>query len=61
MLGQDLDAVLEATVPAGRRAILVGHSMGGMTIMSWADQYREKVGTRVSAVVLVTTAANAVM
>ncbi|ATD72845.1 MULTISPECIES: alpha/beta fold hydrolase [Gordonia] len=61
MLGQDLDAVLEATVPAGRRAILVGHSMGGMTIMSWADQYREKVGTRVSAVVLVSTAANAVM
>ncbi|MEO9326612.1 alpha/beta hydrolase [Gordonia sp. B21] len=61
MLGQDLDAVLEATVPAGRRAILVGHSMGGMTIMSWAQQYPDKVGTRVSAVVLVSTAAKAVM
>lgn len=61
MLGQDLDAVLEATVPAGRRAILVGHSMGGMTLMSWAAQYPEKVGTRVSAVVLVSTAAKAVM
>ncbi|QMU22454.1 alpha/beta fold hydrolase [Gordonia rubripertincta] len=61
MLGQDLDAVLEATVPNGRRAILVGHSMGGMTIMSWAAQHPEKVGTTVSAAVLVSTAANAVM
>nr|WP_223205126.1 alpha/beta hydrolase [Gordonia jinghuaiqii] len=61
MLGEDLDAVLEATVPAGRRAILVGHSMGGMTIMSWAAQNPEKVGSLVSAVVLVSTAAKAVM
>ena len=61
MLGQDLDAVLEAAVPAGRRAILVGHSMGGMTIMSWAGQYPEKVGSRVSAVVLVSTAAKGVL
>ncbi|MFE0751145.1 alpha/beta fold hydrolase [Gordonia sp. NPDC058843] len=61
MLGEDLDAVLEAAVPAGRRAILVGHSMGGMTIMSWAAQHPEKVGSRVSSVVLVSTAAKAVM
>ncbi|WP_439030290.1 alpha/beta fold hydrolase [Gordonia terrae] len=61
MLGEDLDAVIEATVPAGRRAILVGHSMGGMTIMSWAAQYPEKVGSLVSSVVLVSTAAKAVM
>lgn len=61
MLGQDLDAVLEAAVPAGRRAILVGHSMGGMTIMSWAEQFPEKVGTLVSGAVLVSTAAKAVM
>ncbi|MBR7192392.1 MULTISPECIES: alpha/beta fold hydrolase [unclassified Gordonia (in: high G+C Gram-positive bacteria)] len=61
MLGEDLDAVLEAAVPAGRRAILVGHSMGGMTIMSWAAQYPDKVGSLVSSVVLVSTAAKAVM
>jgi pimeloyl-ACP methyl ester carboxylesterase len=61
MLGEDLDAVIEAAVPAGRRAILVGHSMGGMTIMSWAAQHPEKIESRVSSVVLVSTAAKAVM
>ncbi|MDF3280825.1 MULTISPECIES: alpha/beta hydrolase [unclassified Gordonia (in: high G+C Gram-positive bacteria)] len=60
-LGQDLDAVLDAVVPPGRRAILIGHSMGGMTIMSWAAQYPHKVSDRVSAVVLASTAAKAVM
>ncbi|ROZ89244.1 alpha/beta fold hydrolase [Gordonia sp. OPL2] len=61
MLGQDLDAVLSEVVPEGRRAVLVGHSMGGMTIMSWAAQHPEKVGTLVSEVVLTSTAAKAVM
>ncbi|MCX2963310.1 alpha/beta fold hydrolase [Gordonia aquimaris] len=61
MLGQDLNRVIEATVPNGRRAILVGHSMGGMTIMSWAAQYADQVSSRVSSVVLTSTAAKAVM
>lgn len=61
MLGHDLDAVLEAVVPPGRRAVLIGHSMGGMTIMSWAAQYPHKVAEKVSAVVLASTAAKAVM
>ncbi|MDL9945399.1 alpha/beta hydrolase [Gordonia sp. ABSL11-1] len=61
MLGQDLDAVLSEVVPEGRRAVLVGHSMGGMTIMSWAAQHPEKVGSFVSEVVLTSTAAKAVM
>ncbi len=61
MLGQDLDAVLSEVVPEGRRAVLVGHSMGGMTIMSWAAQHPEKVGSLVSEVVLTSTAAKAVM
>lgn len=60
-LGQDLEAVLDAVVPQGRRAILIGHSMGGMTIMSWAAQYPQRVHERVSAVVLASTAAKAVM
>jgi pimeloyl-ACP methyl ester carboxylesterase len=35
-LGADLGAVLAATMPAGGRVLLVGHSMGGMTIMALA-------------------------
>ena len=35
-LGADLGAVLAATMPAGGRVVLVGHSMGGMTIMALA-------------------------
>ncbi|MGV9860083.1 alpha/beta fold hydrolase [Gordonia sp. NPDC003425] len=61
MLGQDLDAVLAAVVPPGRRAVLIGHSMGGMTVLSWAAQYPEKVSTMVSQVVLASTAAKAVV
>lgn len=34
ILVEDLTAVLDATVPAGERAVLAGHSMGGMTIMA---------------------------
>jgi pimeloyl-ACP methyl ester carboxylesterase len=34
ILVEDLRAVLDATVPDGEQAVLVGHSMGGMTIMA---------------------------
>ncbi|MGV9795638.1 alpha/beta fold hydrolase [Gordonia sp. NPDC003422] len=61
MLGEDLDAVLDAVVPEGRRAVLVGHSMGGMTIMSWAAQFPDRVADRVSGVALTSTAAKAVL
>ena len=57
LLGHDLDAVLAEVVPPGRRAVLVGHSMGGMTIMSWAQQYPERVEQVASQVLLVSTAA----
>lgn len=60
-LGDDLAAVLEAAVPPGRRAVLVGHSMGGMTIMAWAAQYADRMADRVSAVVLTSTAASEVL
>ncbi|WP_201294812.1 MULTISPECIES: alpha/beta fold hydrolase [unclassified Nocardiopsis] len=33
-LAEDLCAVLEATVPPGEKAVVAGHSMGGMTIMA---------------------------
>lgn len=44
-LADDLCAVLEATVPAGRKAVVAGHSMGGMTIMASGPRatFREKV------------------
>ena len=37
-LGRDLAAVIDSVCPDGAVA-LVGHSMGGMTVMSFADQY----------------------
>ncbi|MBG0563303.1 alpha/beta fold hydrolase [Actinoplanes aureus] len=55
-LGRSLAAVLEATVPDGH-IILVGHSMGGMTIMAFAEQYPEWFGNRVTGVVLMSTSA----
>ncbi|MFJ9040405.1 alpha/beta fold hydrolase [Streptomyces sp. NPDC102406] len=36
MLADDLEAVLDATLAPGERAVLVGHSMGGMTMMAAA-------------------------
>jgi pimeloyl-ACP methyl ester carboxylesterase len=60
-LGDDLQAVLDACVPAGERAIVAGHSMGGMTIMSWAGRYPDEVARRVAAVLLLNTAASAII
>lgn len=56
-LGSDLKAVIDATVPAGAPVVLVGHSMGGMTIMALAEQHPELFGTQVVGVVLIATAA----
>ncbi len=53
--GRDLDAVIEACVPEGERALLVGHSLGAMTIASWAGQFSDRVEPRVSAAVLCNT------
>jgi len=53
-LGRDLHAVLEATAPTGP-VVLVGHSMGGMTVMALADARPELFGDRVVGVALVAT------
>ena len=53
-LGRSLAAVLDATVPDGH-IILVGHSMGGMTLMAFAELYPEWFGKRVTGVVLMST------
>lgn len=54
-LGADLAAVLAATVPARGRVVLVGHSMGGMTIMALAGQQPELFGTKIIGTVLIST------
>jgi pimeloyl-ACP methyl ester carboxylesterase len=53
--GRDLQAVLDACVPAGQRALLVGHSLGAMTIAAWAGLYSEQVDDRAAAAVLCNT------
>ena len=55
-LGRDLKAVLDAAVPEGP-VVLAGHSMGGMTVMAFADQYPEYVRERVAGVALLATSA----
>jgi pimeloyl-ACP methyl ester carboxylesterase len=55
LLAADLDAVLEATLAPGEKALIAGHSMGGIAITSWADRYREKVPQRADAVALINT------
>lgn len=52
--GEDLYAVLRAAVPEGP-VILVGHSMGGMSIMALAEAHPELFGTRIAGVALVNT------
>ncbi|MET7387495.1 alpha/beta hydrolase [Streptomyces sp. NPDC005385] len=53
-LGGDLKAVIDAAVPEGP-VVLVGHSMGGMTVMALADRFPELIRDRVVAVGLVGT------
>ena len=58
--GADLHAVLSATAPGDQPVVLVGHSMGGMTIMALADQHPELFGDKVIGVVLISTAAGSI-
>jgi pimeloyl-ACP methyl ester carboxylesterase len=55
-LARDLYGVLDRLVPAGP-VVLVGHSMGGMVIMSFAQQHPELFGIegRIRAVALINT------
>ena len=58
-IGRDLYAVIEATC-ADREVILVGHSMGGMTIMSLAAHHPDLFGKKVKGVALLNTSAGEV-
>jgi pimeloyl-ACP methyl ester carboxylesterase len=37
--GEDLEAVLEDSVPDGEQALVVGHSLGAMSIAAWAEHH----------------------
>jgi pimeloyl-ACP methyl ester carboxylesterase len=53
-LGDDLAAVLAEVAPSGP-VVLVGHSMGGMTVMALADRRPELFGERIIGVALLST------
>jgi pimeloyl-ACP methyl ester carboxylesterase len=53
-LGEALRKVIDEAVPDGP-VVLVGHSMGGMTIMAFAELHPELFGDRVAGVVLIST------
>lgn len=61
VLADDLADVLAATVAEDNKAVLVGHSMGGMSIMAWAGRYPEQVEHLVSAVLLASTATDSLV
>ena len=55
-LGDDLVNVLAALAPKGD-VILVGHSMGGMSIIAFAERHPELFARRIKGVALVSTTA----
>jgi pimeloyl-ACP methyl ester carboxylesterase len=55
-LGRDLKTVLDTVVPDGP-VVLVGHSMGGMTIIALAEEYPDLFGDRIVGVGLISTTA----
>ncbi len=58
-LGRDLDVIIRTVAPEGQ-LLLVGHSMGGMTIMALAEQYPELFADRVRGVAFISTSAGEV-
>jgi pimeloyl-ACP methyl ester carboxylesterase len=53
-LGSDLAAVIDAVAPDSP-VVLVGHSMGGMTVMALARHHHQRFGEHVVGVVLLAT------
>lgn len=58
-LGADLERVIEAAAPSGP-VVLVGHSMGGMTVMALAATRPEWFGERIAGVALLATTAGGI-
>jgi pimeloyl-ACP methyl ester carboxylesterase len=55
-LARDLDAVIDATTPTGH-IVLVGHSMGAMTILQYLQHHQSRNTHRITGVGLIATAA----
>ena len=55
-LGQDLLAVIDHAAPHGR-VVLIGHSMGGMSVIALAETHPELFGDRIVGVGLISTTA----
>ncbi|MCW2512960.1 MAG: putative hydrolase or acyltransferase of alpha/beta superfamily [Mycobacterium sp.] len=58
-LGQDLETILSVMAPRGP-VVLVGHSMGGMTVLAHARQFPQRYPTRVVGAALISSAAEGV-
>ncbi|MCV7150397.1 alpha/beta fold hydrolase [Mycolicibacterium pyrenivorans] len=58
-LGQDLESVLAVMAQRGP-VVLVGHSMGGMALLSHARQYPQRYPTRIVGAALIASAAEGV-
>jgi pimeloyl-ACP methyl ester carboxylesterase len=58
-LGMDLETVLQVSAPRGPIA-LVGHSMGGMTVLAHARQHPHYYGNRIVGAALISSAAEGV-
>jgi pimeloyl-ACP methyl ester carboxylesterase len=58
-LGRDLETILQVMVPRGP-IVVVGHSMGGMTVLSHARQFPERYGRRIVGAAIISSAAEGV-
>ena len=56
-LGLDLATVIDELTCDDDPVVLVGHSMGGMTIMAFAEQHPELFGAKILGVALISTSA----
>ena len=59
-LARDLEAVVRAH-GGPDPVVLVGHSLGGMTVLKFAELFPEQIGSRIAGIVLVNTTAADVM
>jgi pimeloyl-ACP methyl ester carboxylesterase len=55
-LARDLDAVIDTTTPTGH-IVLVGHSMGAMTILQYLQHHQSRNADRITGVGLIAAAA----
>lgn len=59
-LGHDVAAVLEATTEPDDMVVAIGHSMGGMSLLAFAEHHPDQVG-RLAGIGLVSTAGGNVL